>query len=169
VLLLDEPTRSLDPVSAHEFRRTLHDDIIGKQGTTVILATHNPEEAFHYCDRVAVLHLGTVAAVGSAGQLSSRFVPEIYRVWTPTSNHPCFDSLARRGLVSELVRRQDTGAGSTVECVIADGNGAEVLRQLIEAKVVVDRFERTASPLPALIARIVEAHERTAKERAADA
>ena len=164
ILLLDEPTRSLDPVSAHEFRRSLRDDIIGKQGATVILATHNAEEAFHYCDRVAVLHQGTVAAVGSADDLSSRFVPEVYRVWTPTGNHPCFELLARRGIVSELVRRSDAVDGSTVECAIADGDAAEVLRQLVEAKVVVNRFERAASPLPALIARIVEAHESAASE-----
>jgi len=162
VLLLDEPTRSLDPVSAHEFRRTLRDEIVGKQGATVVLATHNAEEAFNYCDRVAVLHHGTVAAVGSASDLSSRFVPEVYRVWTPDADHPCFEWLARRALLSELTRRDDTGDGSTVECVIAGGEAAEVLRQLIDAGVIVSRFERAASPLQALIARIVEAHESVA-------
>jgi ABC-2 type transport system ATP-binding protein len=169
VLLLDEPTRSLDPVSAHEFRRTLRDDIIGSQGATVILATHNAEEAFNYCDRVAVLHHGSVAATGSASELSSRFVPEVYRIWTPTPNHPCFELLARRGLVTRLAHRLDTGDGSTVECVIAGGEAAEVLRHLIEANVIVSRFERAASALPALIARIVEAHENTANGGAGDA
>jgi len=169
VLLLDEPTRSLDPVSAHEFRRTLRDEIIGRQGATVILATHNAEEAFNYCDRVAVLHYGSVAAVGSASDLSSRFVPEVYRIWTPSPNHPCFELLARRGLVTELARRLDTGDGSTVECVIAGGMAAEVLRHLIETDVIVSRFERAASPLPALIARIVEAHENAANRGAGDA
>lgn len=164
VLLLDEPTRSLDPISAHEFRRTLRDDIIAKQGATVILATHNADEAFNYCDRVAVLHQGSVAAVGSASELSSRFVPEVYRVWTPTPNHHCFGLLARRGLVSELMARLDAGDGSTVECVIAAGRAAEVLRHLVETGVTVSRFERAASQLPTLIARIVEQHERTYRE-----
>ena len=161
VLLLDEPTRSLDPVSAHEFRRTLRDDIIGRQGATVILATHNSEEAFHYCDRVAVLHQGTVAAVGSARELSMQFAPEVYRIWTATPSNPCFELLARRGLLSEVVRRQDNFDETIVECVIANGDEPEVLRQLIEGKVAVKRFERAGSPLPALIARIVDAYERT--------
>jgi ABC-2 type transport system ATP-binding protein len=169
VLLLDEPTRSLDPVSAHEFRRTLRDDIVGKQRATVILATHNSEEAFHYCDRVAVLHQGAVAAVGSAGDLSTQFVPEVYRIWTPTPGHPCFELLVRRGLLSELVRRQDSVDETTVECVITRGGEPEVLRQLIEARVAVKRFERAASPLPALIARIVDAHERTPTKDTGDA
>jgi ABC-2 type transport system ATP-binding protein len=159
VLLLDEPTRSLDPVSAHEFRRTLRDEIVGKQGATVILATHNAEEAFNYCDRVAVLHNGKVAAIGSASELSSRFVPEVYRIWTPTPDHRCFELLADRGLLSDLRCRHDTGDGSAIDCVITGGEASEVLRHLIEADVIVSRFERTASPLQALIARIVEAHE----------
>lgn len=164
VLLLDEPTRSLDPVSAHEFRRMLRDDIVGRHGATVILATHNAEEAFTYCDRVAVLHRGTVAALGRARTLATRFGPELYRIWTPTTKHPCFESLARRGLVAALVQRYDADDGGTVECTIPGGEGAaaDVLRHLVEARVIINRFERAPSPLPALIARIVEAHESVA-------
>lgn len=165
VLLLDEPTRSLDPVSAHDFRRMLRDDIVGRHGTTVILATHNAEEAFTYCDRVAVLHCGKVAALGRARTLAVRFGPEFYRIWTPMTDHPCFESLARRGVIAALVRRHDADDGSTVECTIpgAEGAAADVLRHLVDARVIISRFERAPSPLPALIARIVEAHESVAK------
>jgi len=42
VLLLDEPTRSLDPLAAVEFRRFLKDDIVGRLGTTLLLPpTHS--------------------------------------------------------------------------------------------------------------------------------
>ena len=54
VLLLDEPTRSLDPISARSFRRFLREDVALAQGCTVLLATHNAEEAFELCDRVGV-------------------------------------------------------------------------------------------------------------------
>lgn len=171
VLLLDEPTRSLDPVSAHEFRRMLRDEIVGRNGATVILATHNAEEAFTYCDRVAVLHRGRVAALGRARTLAARFGPDIYRIWTPATEHPCFESLTRRGLIAALVRGHDADDGSTVECTIPGGEGAaaEVLRHLVEARVIVSRFERAPAPLPALIARIVEAHESSASGDTSDA
>src|SRR4051812_6717615 len=65
VLLMDEPTRSLDPLAAHEFRRMLRDVIVDEGGATVLLATHNAEEAFTFCDRVAVIHHGRLAALGS--------------------------------------------------------------------------------------------------------
>ncbi|HSH46152.1 MAG TPA: ABC transporter ATP-binding protein, partial [Longimicrobiales bacterium] len=58
VLLLDEPTRSLDPVSARRFRRFLREELAARQGCTVLLATHSADEAFDLCDRVAILDRG---------------------------------------------------------------------------------------------------------------
>ena len=161
VLLMYEPTRSLDPIAAHEFRRMLRDDIVDHDGSTVILATHNAEEAFTYCDRVAVIHQGRVAALGSGRELATRFGQNRYRIWTSTLDHPAFDALVRRGLLASLVRRTNAGDGSNVECVLAgdDGVAAEVLRHLIEAHVSVSRFERAPLPLSSLIARIAATHE----------
>src|SRR5579864_7206862 len=59
VLLLDEPTRSLDPVVASGVQ-TLVRRLAAAAGTTVVLATHNLDEAEGVCDRVAVLMDGTV-------------------------------------------------------------------------------------------------------------
>ena len=159
ILLLDEPTRSLDPVAAHDFRRLLR-DLADQRGVTIILATHNPEEAFTYCDRVAVLHRGTIAALGRAGDLAVRFGRERYRVWTPNPEHPCFGALVRRGLVQELTSPDDADGGSAIECTIMGGEAqvAEVLRRLVESHATVTRFERITLPLSALIARIVETH-----------
>jgi ABC-type multidrug transport system ATPase subunit len=161
VLLMDEPTRSLDPVSAHEFRRMLREDIVDGGGATVVLATHNPEEAFSYCDRAAVIHHGRLAALGSGRELATRFGQNIYRIWTTTPDHPGFEVVVRRGLINSLSRRNDPSDGSSVECVIPGDEmvAAEVLRRLVEARVSVSRFERAPSSLSTLIARIVEKHE----------
>jgi len=56
ILLLDEPTRSLDPGAAHDLwdwlRTTAH------EGRTIVMASHNFTEAFAVGDRIAVLHRG---------------------------------------------------------------------------------------------------------------
>ncbi len=80
VLLLDEPTRSLDPVSARDFRRFLREEIVGRQGCTVLLATHDADEAFELCDRLAVLDRGTVIAHGSASELAAIAGENRYRI-----------------------------------------------------------------------------------------
>ena len=58
VLLLDEPTRSLDPLAAAEFRRFLLQRIVGQLGATVLFASHTLAEVEQVADRVAMLHHG---------------------------------------------------------------------------------------------------------------
>jgi ABC-2 type transport system ATP-binding protein len=72
VLFVDEPTRSLDPVSAQAVRRFLKEKVAG-EGKTVILATHNLNEAEQLCDRLAIMNKGRVSALGSVQELRSLF------------------------------------------------------------------------------------------------
>jgi ABC-2 type transport system ATP-binding protein len=60
VMLLDEPTRSLDPASTAGFWNLVRE--LADQGATVILATHSFQEAVAIGDFVAVLHCGRLAA-----------------------------------------------------------------------------------------------------------
>ena len=62
VLLLDEPTRSLDPLAAAEFRRFLKNDLIPRRGTTLVFASHTLAEVEQLADRVAVLDAGLLLA-----------------------------------------------------------------------------------------------------------
>ncbi len=83
VLLLDEPTRSLDPVSARDFRRFLREEVAGRQGCTVVLATHDADEAFELCGRLAVLDRGRLVATGTASELAQAAALERCRVTVP--------------------------------------------------------------------------------------
>lgn len=65
VLLLDEPSRSLDPGSAAAFRRALREDLASRSGKTVVLATHSLEEGRACCDRAAVLDEGRISSQGA--------------------------------------------------------------------------------------------------------
>ena len=60
VLLLDEPTRSLDPAASTHFWNLVRE--LPAHGTTVMLATHSFSEATAVGDSVAVLHRGKIAA-----------------------------------------------------------------------------------------------------------
>ena len=60
VVLLDEPTRSLDPGSAAQFWNLVR--ALPTQGASVLLATHNFNEAVAVGNRVAVLFKGSLAA-----------------------------------------------------------------------------------------------------------
>ena len=59
VLFVDEPTRSLDPVSAEAVRQFLKEKV-ASEGKTVVLATHNLVEAEQLCNRLAIMDLSLI-------------------------------------------------------------------------------------------------------------
>ncbi len=65
VLLLDEPTRSLDPLAAAEFRRFLLQQIVAERGTTVLFASHTLAEVEQLAGRIAVLDKGRMLICGT--------------------------------------------------------------------------------------------------------
>jgi ABC-2 type transport system ATP-binding protein len=65
ILLLDEPTRSLDPLAASDFRRLLKDDLVRRHGTTLLFASHSLAEVEEIADRIVVLDQGRVVALDS--------------------------------------------------------------------------------------------------------
>ncbi|MBN1233065.1 MAG: ABC transporter ATP-binding protein [Candidatus Coatesbacteria bacterium] len=72
IIIMDEPTRSLDPLVSSQIRQFMTEDLIKKQGKTVILATHNLYEAEELSDKVAIINKGKLIAEGSVKELSSR-------------------------------------------------------------------------------------------------
>jgi len=69
VLLLDEPTRSLDPIAAADFRRLLKEELVRRRGTTLLFASHTLSEVESVADRVVVLDHGRLIAYDSATRL----------------------------------------------------------------------------------------------------
>jgi ABC-2 type transport system ATP-binding protein len=71
ILLLDEPTRSLDPLAAAAFRRLLKEDLVRQGGTTLLFASHTLSEVEELADRVILLDGGRVIAFDSPRGLCS--------------------------------------------------------------------------------------------------
>src|SRR5262249_18205708 len=66
-LILDEPTRGLDPVQIVEMRNLIHDL---KQNHTVLISSHILTEVSQTCDRLLVLGKGKILGVGTEQELS---------------------------------------------------------------------------------------------------
>jgi len=61
LLFLDEPTSGLDVKSVRLIRKLIRD--FNDQGTTIVLTTHNIDEADQLCDRVAIMNHGKIVAI----------------------------------------------------------------------------------------------------------
>jgi ABC-2 type transport system ATP-binding protein len=62
VLLLDEPTRSIDPAEAKSIWSFVRDDLVQKQQMSAIVVTHQTAEAAALCDRISILEGGRIRA-----------------------------------------------------------------------------------------------------------
>lgn len=70
ILFLDEPTNGLDPEGIREFYRMLGE--MRRQGTTIILTSHILSEIQERVDRLAIMKLGKIQAIGTVQQLRDR-------------------------------------------------------------------------------------------------
>ncbi|HET8644834.1 MAG TPA: ABC transporter ATP-binding protein, partial [Vicinamibacteria bacterium] len=70
VIFLDEPTSGVDPLSRRRFWRLI--DEMSQEGVTVFVTTHALDEA-DYCHRLALIHAGRLAALGTAEELKRVF------------------------------------------------------------------------------------------------
>jgi ABC-2 type transport system ATP-binding protein len=74
VLFLDEPTVGLDPIAKQAVWQNIR-DLRREFGTTILMTTHDMQEADQLCEMVAFMHEGTLAAVGSPAALKSALGP----------------------------------------------------------------------------------------------
>ncbi len=70
LLFLDEPTVGLDPLARNSVWEHIQ-QLKARYGTTIVLTTHYMEEADRLCNRVAIMHKGQVAAVGTPNKLKT--------------------------------------------------------------------------------------------------
>ena len=74
VLFLDEPTTGLDPQAKRNLWQLIKD--LNTDGMTVVLTTHNMEEAEYLCDRIAIMDQGKIVAEDTPQNLILKYAPE---------------------------------------------------------------------------------------------
>jgi ABC-type multidrug transport system ATPase subunit len=70
ILLVDEPTRSLDPRAADRIRAFLSDELAGRLDKTILWATHDLGEAADHADEIAVISRGRIRLCAPAGSVA---------------------------------------------------------------------------------------------------
>ena len=154
ILFLDEPTGGVDPVSRREFWRLI--DELSNAGTTVLVTTHYLDEA-ERCDRVAIMHVGKLAALGPIRDLKATFAdrpiielrgPDAVALMSWLDTSPLVEKTSLFGTAVHAVLRRSTtkidevtaglrGAGLTVD------SATTVVPSLEDVFLdVVDRIER---------------------------
>jgi len=81
ILIMDEPTRSLDRSTSQDLKKLIKEKIVGEEKNTVLLTTHNIYEAEELADRVGIIHQGEIKTIGALQQIRNTIKSEkIYKI-----------------------------------------------------------------------------------------
>jgi len=156
-LILDEPTRGLDPVQIVEMRNLIHDL---KENHTVLISSHILTEISQTCDRLLVLGKGKLLGQGSEHELAGR-ESEIRQV-TVTVRPSGDDAKARIKKVLEAIDGvksvadpYEQGGGLSFALSTTKDCRAEASRAVVEAKLDLIKLDYARSELENTFIRLV--------------
>ncbi|WP_084956472.1 ABC transporter ATP-binding protein [Thermoactinospora rubra] len=86
LLFLDEPTAGFDPHARRDFHDLMH-RLSDLEETTILLTTHDLDEAEKLADRILILNQGAIVADGSADQLARQVAREAQVRWSVGGEH----------------------------------------------------------------------------------
>jgi len=101
VLLLDEPTTGLDPGARRDLWQYLH-ELRAQERVSIIVTTHLMEEA-ERCDRLAILNLGEVVALGTPAELRSQIGGDVILLGSPAPENLAVSIQRRLGITGTVL------------------------------------------------------------------
>lgn len=159
ILFLDEPTGGVDPLSRRQFWRLI--DTLSQQGVTVLVTTHYLDEA-ERCQRVALIHGGRLATIGT-----TREVKEVF-AGRPILEVRARDSVEAMRVLDGLPAIEKTSLfGTAVHAVLRSaGTSAQAIEEQLRARgVQVDDISAVAPSLEDVFLDVIDtaARESTAE------
>lgn len=154
VLLLDEPTFGVDPISRRELWLILHEMV--HQGVTVVVSTAYLDEA-ERCDRVVMMHEGRALALDDPLALQASLAGTMLSLTTDRPRDARDYLRKTEGVLSATL------FGETVHALLpADASGERVRTALEEAGIAVHQVERVRPSLEDIFMHLVAEHEEEA-------
>jgi ABC-2 type transport system ATP-binding protein len=150
ILFLDEPTGGVDPISRRQFWRLI--DQLSQSGVTVLVTTHYLDEA-EYCHRIALIHAGKLAALGTTGELKQIFADRpIVEIRAPRSVD------VMRALDAMEAVEECSLFGTAVHAVLRSRavSADDIVGRLAAARLHVDSVEAVEPSLEDVFLDVVE-------------
>ena len=156
LLLLDEPTTGVDPLSRREFWKLLHQ--LHHDGLTIVVSTPYMDEA-EYASRIGFLDRGRLSALGTRADIVASYTRQLLEVQTP-------DRMQVRGRLSPLKDVDDVSLFGTALHVRGAEGAAEGLidrvRQALAGSIEPERVTQIAPSLEDVFVLKSEADEEAA-------
>lgn len=156
VLILDEPTTSIDPEGVAEML-TLIRSLAEDRGVTVLLSSHLLHQVQTVCDRVAIFVRGTVVAQGAPHELAAKNSgPEQVEVQTKADPEKVRAALAGKPFVEAI---QASRVPNVYLVRVARGSTNQLISALVQAGLELSGVRRTSDDLDEVYRRYFHREE----------
>lgn len=154
VLFLDEPTSGVDPIARREFWELIYQ--LSAEGSTIFVSTHYMDEA-EYCHRVALMHRGSMIALGSPAELK-RDLGGAKLLHLDTSDLlAAMDSLAGKPGIEDIAV---FGRGLHVRVRDVPASMQLIADEMREQNIAIERLEPIDASMEDVFVSLIEAEER---------
>jgi ABC-2 type transport system ATP-binding protein len=143
LLIMDEPFQGLDPINTDLLKSILIEE--QARGKTLILSTHNMNQVEEMCNRILLINHGKAVLYGSLREIKADYAE--HAVILECDQLP--DELAG-------VERRERRNHTHEIFLTADTSPQDILRQLVEANVSIQRFQVATPPLEEIFIHAVE-------------
>ncbi|MBU7016404.1 MAG: ABC transporter ATP-binding protein [Theionarchaea archaeon] len=137
ILILDEPTVTMDVRSARELRQIVKE--LNEKGITILYTTHLMQEAEELCDRVAIIDRGEVIALGTPEELKGRIERQSVTKIEGIIPEWALEEIQSMNGVKEAVLTSNNGLSKLV--IVSDNSRVvlpQVIKTLFDSKSVIE-------------------------------
>jgi len=148
ILLLDEPTTHIDPLARREIHEFISDNLLKRRGTSILLCTHDLDEAEGLADHLVLLDRGSIVAQGDMLSLRSLLGRQSkYRIVFRKKPSRSWTRSLGDGLISE-------NAEGTLFTATDDKAASEIVGRAIGHGAVIASFMKEEEPLLEILTRL---------------
>lgn len=144
LLIIDEPFSGLDPVNTQMVKDILRD--LHRQGTTVIMSTHQMHQVEELCERIILVNHGKAMLYGHLTDIRRQFSGHALLVRTSDGNLPTLPGVLGCEPVNGCIRVN----------LAPETDPQDILRELVRRNVIIEQFEVAVPTLDEIFIQVVQ-------------
>ncbi len=162
---MDEPTRSLDPITAQNLRKLIKEKLVGEEKRTIIFASHNLKEVEELCDRITIINKGEVKFTGRVGEVRRGWGSnKVYVIRLKDVENDLLERISNIDSVKKITPVQNgyLSVGVQIEVETQDRNGdiSHIVKQILEMGGILYSLQEREMSLEELFLKVVNAEQK---------
>ena len=156
LLVLDEPTSSLDPQGRHDILTFIAE--LKERGITVFLSTHILNDVERVCDRVSIIENGEIISEDDINTLKTKYIKSIFDIEIAGDPLKLKSMVDNTNMLENMAEKIELESNILSLYLKSDINTNEVITKLINNDLKIISFNQRKSNLEDIFMRLVNEH-----------